>query len=300
VNIGSVTDETKTELIEQLNIDGSFSDWGRGRLANVDRFLSNFHKPLQRRMLFTRPKDKLPPTGVIRLKATQEIFLVGASRQDSSNDAVFDRLSVLHVVSNDSSGIAEYFNYHHDLATPLVTSPVDIGKRSEGTFYLSVEYASTKGAESGDEAYQGKFLVYSQLTTPFKRDGIFTVNGSSYKVVQPFHDSGFSCAIVLQQKDDMVPIVYLAIDETTSGYNVTSGVQTLNHTKITIAGTVDHTRTDAHNRSTYSVYLKNDQLPVEITSGNSLLLPSNRTVKILAVTEDVNTQGQLHLTCEGN
>lgn len=299
MDLSTVVKDTQTELLLQLTSDGSFTEWTRGRLAPVDRFLSNFHKPLQRRMLHTDPKDPLPALGVIKLKATGEIYLVGDSREDSSNDETFDRLNVLHLVSNNSSGICEYFNYHNDLADPAATSPINIGLTSEGEFYVAVEYISTKTMESGDEAYQGKFFIYGQSTLPFKRDGYFSIHGVNYKVVQALIDSGFSCAIALQQDDDMVPITYKQINEATSGYNVASGVMDLNYTEYTFAGTIDRTTERPDGTLEFQIFIKHDPLPITISAGNLLSLPDGQTAKIITIHKDKNTQGQLQLTCEG-
>ncbi len=288
--------ETRTELFEALQSDGSFVSWARGRIAPVDRFLSNFHKPLQRRMLFSDPKHTFPESGVLRLKSSQEIFLVGESREDGENDESFDRLTVLHVVSNSSSGLTEYFNYRHDLADSLVGN---IAKTSEGDFYVAVEYVSTKAMEAGDEAYQGKFFVYGPANIPFARDGVFEVLGKNYKVVQAFHDSGFSCAIVLEQPDDMVGIVYHQIDESASGYDVVTGSLTIGTIDHTLAATVDHVRQDAHGYNHYDIFVKTHPLPVALIVGNNLTLPSGEKLTIRSKVEDVNTQGQVHLACEG-
>ena len=296
MDIKRSAEKSRTELFEALNDDGSFTDWVRARLAPVDRFLSNFHKPLQRRMLFTDPAVEFPASGVVRVKATGDVFLVGESRKDSKNDKAFDNLTVLHLVSSDSSGVAEYFNYRSDLANSLAGN---IAKTSEGDFYVSVEYVSTKTAESGDEAYQGKFFVYGPNNLPFHRDGVFTVHDKNYKVVQSFMDSGFSCAIVLQQEDDMVGVIYHAIDSATSGYDVSTGVATVNTIEHTLAASVDHVRQDDAGFKFYNVFLKTNPLPVKVSVGGKLTLPTGEHLKILSVITDNNTQGQVSLACEG-
>jgi len=296
MDLGKVTAEFRTEKLLQLEADGSFSEWTRGNLAPVDDFLSNFHKPLQRRMLFTNPDDDFPATGVIKLESTGEIYLVGESRDDAKNDTSYNRLTVLQLTSNASSGIVEYFNYHNALADPLTA---DLGKRSEGSFYIAIEYLSTKTMESGDEAYQGKFVIFGPNNLPFKRNGIFLFDGKNYKVVQPYLDSGFSCAVALQQDDDMEAIVYKKITKVSSGYNVDTGVVTLTTVDYSLPGTVDKTVQDEQGSKNFTVYLKIDPLPITITVGNSLTLADGSTAKILKVGKDKNTQGQTMLTCEG-
>lgn len=296
MELQKVPSEFRTEKILQLEADGSFSEWTRGKLASVDDFLSNFHKQLQRRMLFTDPADELPVFGVIKLESTGEVYLLGESREDAKNDETYDRLTVLHLASNASSGIVEYFNYHNELTDPLTA---DLGKRSEGEFYVAVEYLSTKTMESGDEAYQGKFVIFGPSTAPFKRDGVFNFSGKNYKVVQPFLDSGFSCAVVLQQEDDMEAVVYHKITSGTSGYDVTSGLVTLTTIDYTLPGTVDKTLQSEQGGKVFTVYLKIDPLPVDVTAGNSLTLADGSKVKIITIGKDKNTQGQTMLTCEG-
>lgn len=293
------SEKYQTELFLGLNSDGSFSQWARGRMAPVDRFLSNFHKPLQRRMLFTDPAKELPATGVIKSSATGEIFLVGSSRNDVSNDEEFERLSVLHVVSNSSSGLVEYFNYDQTAITPLVSDPINIGKTSEGNIYVALEYKSAKSSEFGDEAYQGNYLVYSQKTTGFARDGIFTLNGRNYKVTERFIDSDFSCATVIEQDDDMQPITYHEIDDATSGYNVTTGALTTNVVDYILPGTVDRTMQDVSGGKNFEVYIKLAAPPVAIRAGNNITLADGSLAEIMSVVQDTNTQGQIKLLCSG-
>ena len=191
MDLKPVVDENKVELFLAMDESGNFYPWAKARLSSVDRFLSNFHRPLQRRMLFTLPSDELPASGVIKLEATDEIYIIGESRLDTDALGKVDRLTVLHIVSNTSSDLCNYTNYHIDLADTLAVNPYNIGKFEEGEFYISVEYVSTKSSESGDEAYQGKFIAFSSAGTPFKRDGFFSVGGRAFKVIEAYFDSGF-------------------------------------------------------------------------------------------------------------
>jgi len=297
--VNSVKSE-QTELFEALQSDGSFTPWTRGRLAPVDRFLSNFHKPLQRRMMFTDPKVEMPASGVVRIKATNEILLIGDSRIDSKDDVMFDKLSVLHTVSNGAGGLTEYFNYETSTLDPTNVVANNIGKTSLGQIYLAVEFLSAKSEREGDEAYQSKLILFSPKNTPLKRNGTFTLNGISYVVVQPYYDSGFSCAHVIRQVDSMQAVKYKVIDEVLSGYDVVTGVNNYVYNDHTYPATVDKVTTNAKGRSTYNVYIDYETPVYPFIPMSDLVLEDGTKLRITNITQDNNTQGQWHLICEGS
>lgn len=289
MDISEISGGGKRELILALGNDGSFFEWSRGRLANVDRFLSNFHRPLQRRMLLTDPKVDLPETKVIKLAATGDIFLVGDSRIDSANDTKYNRITVLHSVNTQASDLVDYYNYNFN--DPLVS---DLNKVNEGQYFISLEYVSSKDIRDGDEAYQARLVAFSPLPTPFKRDGVFILRGKSYKVVQPYFDSGFSCAHLLQQEDDIELLTHKATVSTL--YDVTTG--TFN--KVTIdyyyPGSIDKYKQNNDGSKVFDIYVKYSNPLAKFTVGETIST-SQGDVEIVDIIKDTNTQGQWHLIC---
>lgn len=170
-----------------------------GRIDLTDRFLSNFNKPLRRRMLFTRPDVVLPSSGTFRDPATGQVYLLGQSRQDSLGGTAYNMLTVCHLVSGLSAGLGKVTSKvvqgaGDDLGwlvdTEVDTYYGDLELRSSG------EESSTKGIHVGSH-----FLTLPGFANLEKYD-FFHLNGKSYKVDEPYFDSGFMTARVTEVGDD--------------------------------------------------------------------------------------------------
>ena len=297
MSIKRVAEKRRSELLLSLSPDGTFKPWTYGDLATVDRFLSNFHKPLQRRMLHIDPKTEIPETGVVLVKSTNEIYLISEPRDDASDNESYDRLCVLHHVSGTSGGAVEVFNYERNDSKPT-TSIAEYDKVSIGTVYLAIEYFSSKKAENSDEYYEGKFVIYSPTGTPLKKDSVFSFGGNNYKILQEYVDSSYSCALAIQQADDMQTIKYISIDSG-SGYDVSTGELTLNEVEYLFSGTIDFDSTDAYGLKKSTVYVKATELPFNLLVGRYVEDSAGFRSKILEVSRDTNAGGQFKLRCEG-
>ena len=298
MSIRGVAQKRRKELLYAYNnADGKFYPWAYGDLATVDRFLSNFHKPLQRRMLHIDPTETMPVSGVIRVESTQEVYLISEPRDDASDNKTYDRLCVLHHVSGESGGLVEVFSYLPNDARPSTTI-AEYEKTSIGFIYLSIEYFSSKKSENSDEYYEGKFVIFTPTNTPIKKDGVFTFNGTTYKLLQTYVDSSFTCALCLQQDDDMQSLKYYEL-ASGSGYDVTTGNLILNETEYTFSGTVDFDAVGQSGIKTSTVYVKALNLPFTLNAGRYIANSSGVRSKILSVSQDINAGGQYKLQCEG-
>lgn len=297
MSIKRVAQKRRKELIYALdNADGNFYPWAYGDLATVDRFLSNFNRPLQRRALHIDPTQDLPDSGVIRVESTQEIYLISEPRDDASDNKSYDRMCVLHHVSGHSSGYVEVFNYEEDINKPATTR-AEYVKTSIGKVYLSLEYYSSKKSENSDEYYEGKFLVFSPMNTPLKKDGVFTLNGKQYKILQTYVDSSYSCALSLEQADDMESLTYYEIG-TGSSYDVTTGSLTFNETQYKFSGSVDYDEVKEGGVVSLTVYVKAKNLPFSLCVGNYIADANGVRSKIVSISRDNNAGGQYKLRCE--
>lgn len=296
--IKRVAAKRRKEMLYSLNSsDGKFYPWAEGDLATVDRFLSNFHKPLQRRMLHISPETIIPSSGVIRVQSTQEIYIISEPRDDAQNNESYDRLCVLHHISGESGGAVQFYNYEIDDTKPT-SSVAELVRTSIGLVYLAVEYFSSKKTENSDEYYEGKFVMYAPIGTPIKKNGVFTLNGIPYKVLQTYTDSSYACALLLQQDDDMQSLKYYDIGSG-SGYDVTTGALTLNEDEYLFSGTEDFdTLSDSGARKSI-VYIKSTNLPFTPKSGRYIANVNGDKSKILKASKDINAGGQIKLECEG-
>lgn len=287
----------KEELYALDSASGEFVPWALGDLATIDRFLSNFHKPLQRRMLHISPETEIPPSGVIRVESTNEIYLISEPRDDASDNQTYDRLCVLHHVSGKSGGLVEVFSYIKNESYPR-TSIANYDKKSIGHIYLSIEYGSSKKAENSDEYYEAKFVVFAPTGTPLDKDGVFSINGDEYIILQTYIDSSFKAAVVLQQPDDMQTLTYYKLSAG-SGYDVDTGELSLNEEAYLFSGTVDFHSVDEYATKKLTVYVKALDLPFKLSVGRFLADKDGRRSKITEISKDINAGGQYKLKCEG-
>lgn len=289
--------DRRREVLLQLLPDGTFGKWTSGDLATVDRFLSNFHKPLQRRMLHIDPTVDIPATGVIKVKSTGQIYLISEPRDDAQDNKAYDRLCVLHIVSGAAGGLVDYYNYEVNDTNPPATQ-ARLDKVLVGKVYLSVEFMSSREAEQSDEAYEAKFVVYSPNGTPLKENGVFTLNGEDYKIIQTYTDSSFSAAQVLKQSDDMQVLKYFGLGAG-SGYNATTGAMTLNEVEYEFSGSVDVNNFVGMAKA-YTVYSKAPALPFTFEPGRRIELPDGKQARIISTTKDTNARGHIKVVCEGS
>lgn len=287
----------KETLLKWDSSSEKFVSWTKGDVANVDQFLSNFHKPLQRRMVHISPKVDLPESGVIKVKSTGQVYLISEPRDDAKNDEAFDRLCVLHLVSGAAGGLVEFFNYEEDTTNPPAQQ-AKLSKVSLGNVWLSVEYMSARQAEMSDESYTGKFVVMAPLGTKINPDGVFTFKGNNYKIVQTFTDSSFSAGLALQQDDDMQDFTYHSIGSG-SGYDVETGAMTINENNFVFSGAID-VESLSRREKNFNLFCKSKTLPFEFQTGRYITIPNGDRVRINATSKDTNAKGQIKLYCEGS
>lgn len=202
--LGKSANADKVEPFCFMEADGTFSGIPKlyGRLSVVDRFLSNFHKPLQRRMLFTDPKDVLPTSRVIQHCVTKEIYIIGQQRTDSDAVAEYERLNVVHLVSNDSSTFTEVRKWGKPAQQALPSSdpnemilvPTSIGK-----FFISLEYQSSRTESYSDREQSTRMLFYAPDTMLNDANELceFFYNNRWWSIKQVFADSGFTSGTLI-------------------------------------------------------------------------------------------------------
>lgn len=192
-------DAYKVEPFLFLNSDGEFTSEAKlyGRLSTTDRFLSNFHRPLQRRMLFTKPEDTLPENFVLKHKLSGQVYLLGQERVDSDGSDIYERLNVLHVVSSLSSGHVDITKWQRlpDAAdNDMVLHPISIGK-----FFISLEYQSSRSENNTDQEQSSRMIFHAPADLLKEADEMceFTLYDRKWSLRQVFYDSGFCSGILI-------------------------------------------------------------------------------------------------------
>lgn len=192
-------DANKLEPFLFLNGDGEFTSDVKltGRLSVVDRFLSNFHRPLQRRMLFTRPEDELPENFILKHKVSGQVYILGQERVDTDATEAYERLSLLHVVSSLSSGYVDLIKWKRAedaLPDDMLLHPTVVGK-----FFISLEYQSGRSESYTDQEQSSRMFFHAPANMLSVADEMceFSLYGKSWSLRQVFYDSGFCSGILI-------------------------------------------------------------------------------------------------------
>ncbi len=226
-------DADKVEPFCNMQADGTFSGVAdfHGRLSIVDRFLSNFHKPLQRRMLFTDPTITLPAVGVIQHCVTKDIYIVGQQRTDSDGYKEYERLNVVHLVSNESSTYAEVIKW----AKPDGADPESMLLVSEsiGKFYISIEYQSSSTEKYSDRDQSSRMVFYASAELLDQANELceFEYNNKKWSLKQVFFDSGFASGTLIDSGQNIEDFKLIkpvnTYDPTTSSWDFMAGAKEL-------------------------------------------------------------------------
>lgn len=191
--LGKAAEANRSEPLLFMLPDGTFPNTPdiHGRLARVDRFLSNFHKPLQRRMLFTDPSDPFPDTYVIKHGITDQIYILGQERTDADGVDEYERLNVLHVVSSLSSGYVDLVKWKKP--DGAAETDMELSGEVVGKFYISLEYQSSSTEQYSDREQSSRMLFYAPANMLEVADELceFYLYGKTWSIKQVFYDSGF-------------------------------------------------------------------------------------------------------------
>ncbi|AHI61265.1 hypothetical protein SHOU24_68 [Vibrio phage SHOU24] len=216
-------DADKVEPFCILKADGTFevSPSLYARLDVVDRFLPNFHKPLQRRMLFTKPADTLPASMVIRHHLTQEVYIIGQGRTDTDAVEVYERMNVVHSVSNESSAHTDVIKWAP--ADPQNVDDMLLVSKSIGKFYIAVEYLSSSNEKYSDREQSSRMAFYAAPSLLDEANELceFEYNGKMHAIRQVFYDSGFASGTLIDTGQNIED--YKLIEPVTA-YDPVSGV----------------------------------------------------------------------------
>jgi len=206
------------EEIASLHLDEPFEAWDdalqafvpgsfQGRLAQADRFLSNFNKPLRRRMLYTRPDTVFPDSFTFRHPGTGEVYLLGQGRQDALQGDPYCQLHVCHLVTDvegGSSGLATLFR-KSPLGTP--DNPGWLVEQEVTKAFMDIEFrTSAKDADTYEIVVENYYAFLPRHIRCQEWD-FLELHGKRYRVVDVFADSGMSGLRVDEEPDPRIDFV---------------------------------------------------------------------------------------------
>jgi len=203
------------------------------RILPVDRFLSNFSRPLHRRMLICDSDTILPSSNTIRSDATNEVYIIGQGRYDAYSNSPYQALYMAHLVSGASGAVG---TLTRKLPSGPSTDPGHLVQTTVGEYYMDIELRATTPEKGAEHKTAGQYYMMSTPECDFTEWDYASLKGVNYRIEEGYFDSGLKFARVLQIEDDRVNLTYIrttsfAYDqstgksaEVTQNYNVTGSV----------------------------------------------------------------------------
>lgn len=194
MNLRNIAAHRITEKLQVWDpVTGDFLPNGLlGRIDLTDRFLSNFNKPLRRRMLFTRFGAQMPDSRTIRHPGTQQVYLLGQTRSDARDGVPYVSLTVCHLVTDEpggSSGLARL--YRKQPAGPSA-DPGWLVETLVATAYADIEFRTSANEENTLDVKTQNFLAVLPSSVSPREWDYLELKGRRYRVVDVYADSGFS------------------------------------------------------------------------------------------------------------
>lgn len=223
------------------------------RVSITDQFLSNFNRPLRRRMLYYPLGSPLPESLTIKLDSTGDVYLIGQAREDSYSTGAYNEMAVGHLVTDEgvgsSSGLATQHRYTTD---GPVDDPGWATEKQIGQTYMDLEFRSSLNEADLTETRTESFVAFFPRTLEAVVHDTFRLKGKEYRVTDVYPDSGFLMARLNEEPNYYVDLVIKTQGErnydetqlrwvtTTRDYNVTAYL-TSDHDYLTWTSDSDDT-----------------------------------------------------------
>ena len=285
-----------TTHFEILDVNGDWQTGFIGKFAPIDRFLSNFHRPLQRRMLYSRPEETLPTSRVIRNFVTQEIYILGQSREDEELGEAYAKLTVAHLVSNLSSGLTTIYRKVVDGARPASTIG-ELVDSTVGAAYITFEYKTSIEAFGADEVFEDRFLLFASADVTLEPEDVLVLGADTYIVNTTYMDSDYTSAVCTRELDDRTTGIY---KQSAYAYDPVTGVVTPTYTDYLVTCTVTGRSTDGKAKGVGAeaeIYLKSQSFPVAPAVGDRFSASGN-LYEIREVKQAQEANYQWFLKCD--
>lgn len=161
------------------------------RVAPTDRFLSNFNKPTRRRMLFAAHDVVFPESGTFRHPGTQDVYLLGTTRQDARGGNPYIGLTILQLVTDipgGSSGLAT-ITRREALGPP--SDPGWLVEREFARAFIDLEFRTSANEPNATDLKIENYFAYLPISVQPQEWDFVELHGVRYRVVDTFADSGF-------------------------------------------------------------------------------------------------------------
>lgn len=227
--IDKIAQENLTEPMEawdetlQAFVPGSFL----GRIDLADRFLSNFNKPLRRRMLYTRPGTQFPQSFTFRHPGSGDIYLIGQGRQDAAAGNPYIQLNVCHLVTDVPGGSSGLATLYRRAPSGPPENPGWLVEHEVKKAFMDIEFRTSAKEADTYEIVVENYYAFLPRHIRCEEWDFLELQGKRYRVVDVFADSGMSGLRVDEEVDPRINFVLhkpgtRTYNRTTHEYEVTS------------------------------------------------------------------------------
>ena len=178
-----------------------------GRITLTDRFLSNFNKPLRRRMLFTRHGEQLPESRVFRHPGTRDVYLIGQARSDALDGNPYLTLVVCHLVTEEPGGSSGHATLFRKVPQGPADNPGWLVEVEVAKTFADLEFRTSANEPEMHDVRVENFFAFLPSTVVAEPGDRLYMQGRDYRVVDTFADSGFAGLRVDKEPDTRVNFV---------------------------------------------------------------------------------------------
>lgn len=207
-----------------------------GRLEVVDRFLSNFNKPLRRRMLFSAPDVVFPASKTFRHPGTGEVYLLGQSRSDAIAGQPHIQLTVCHLVTGVAQGSSGLATLYRKAITGPANDPGWLVEQEVTKGFIDLEFRTSASEADTYEIKIGNFYAFMPSYVQAEEWDFIELDGVRYRVADVFSDSGMTGLRVDKEPDNRVD--FLLHHQGTSAYNRTTHQYDVVSTPYQVTGVI--------------------------------------------------------------
>lgn len=179
------------------------------RISVTDQFLSNFNRPLRRRMIHYPVNSTLPDSLTVKVISTQEVYLLGQAREDSDFTGAYHRMAVGHLVTDEgvgsSSGLAR--QYRHSPDGPP-ENPGWLTEKYVSQTYMDLEFRTSLNEADLTDSRVESFIGFFPRTFHLEDQDRVEFKGKDYRVTDVYSDSGFMMARLDREPSYYVDLVF--------------------------------------------------------------------------------------------
>lgn len=178
------------------------------RVSVTDQFLSNFNRPLRRRMMHYPLDATLPESLTIRVVHTQDVYIMGQARRDSDHTGVYHEMAVSHLVTDEGEGSSAGVATHHRY-TPdgLPEDPGWVTEKEIGQTYLDLEFRTSLNEADLTQSRIESFVAWFPRTLNVRVHDVFRFKDVEYRATDVYPDSGFVMARLDKEPNYYVDLV---------------------------------------------------------------------------------------------